>query len=95
MKTDITRESPTSTTKRSLTAWYRWDYEPDNAGVPRRFLRFGELLSLRGEFSYWVLDGFRQPAQRRSWNYRCTADAAAYNRSGIPIVTDEIYDRMT
>ncbi|MFW6234212.1 MAG: Gfo/Idh/MocA family protein [Spirochaetota bacterium] len=31
---------------------------------------FGEILSVRGEFGYWVFDGFHQPVQRPSWNYR-------------------------
>jgi predicted dehydrogenase len=33
---------------------------------------FGRILSVRGEFGYWVFDGSRpdQPAQRPSWNYR-------------------------
>ena len=31
---------------------------------------FGRILSVRGEFGYWVFDGFAQPAQRPSWNYR-------------------------
>ena len=31
---------------------------------------FGRILSVRGEFGYWVFDGARQPAQRPSWNYR-------------------------
>jgi predicted dehydrogenase len=31
---------------------------------------FGEILSVRGEFGYWVFDGYHQPAQRPSWNYR-------------------------
>jgi len=31
---------------------------------------FGRILSVRGEFGYWVFDGFYQPAQRPSWNYR-------------------------
>ena len=31
---------------------------------------FGEILSVRCEFGYWVFDGFDQPAQRPSWNYR-------------------------
>ena len=31
---------------------------------------FGMLLSVRGEFGYWVFEGDRQPAQRPSWNYR-------------------------
>lgn len=31
---------------------------------------FGRILSVRGEFGYWVFDGVRQPCQRPSWNYR-------------------------
>ncbi|TVQ24809.1 MAG: gfo/Idh/MocA family oxidoreductase [Spirochaetaceae bacterium] len=31
---------------------------------------FGKILSVRGEFGYWVFDGFHQPVQRPSWNYR-------------------------
>ncbi|GHG69812.1 Gfo/Idh/MocA family protein [Streptomyces griseocarneus] len=31
---------------------------------------FGRVLSVRGEFGYWVLEGDREPAQRPSWNYR-------------------------
>ncbi|MBN1994595.1 MAG: Gfo/Idh/MocA family oxidoreductase [Anaerolineae bacterium] len=31
---------------------------------------FGQILSVRGEFGYWVFDGYHQPAQRPSWNYR-------------------------
>lgn len=31
---------------------------------------FGRILSLRGEFGYWVFEGEHQSAQRPSWNYR-------------------------
>lgn len=31
---------------------------------------FGRILSVRGEFGYWVFDGLHQPCQRPSWNYR-------------------------
>jgi predicted dehydrogenase len=31
---------------------------------------FGRILSVRGEFGYWVFEGGWQPAQRPSWNYR-------------------------
>ena len=31
---------------------------------------FGRILSLRGEFGYWVFEGDHQAAQRPSWNYR-------------------------
>ena len=31
---------------------------------------FGEILSVRGEFGYWVFDGYAHPCQRPSCNYR-------------------------
>jgi predicted dehydrogenase len=31
---------------------------------------FGRLLSVRGEFGYWVFEGHWQESQRPSWNYR-------------------------
>ncbi|MET7905064.1 Gfo/Idh/MocA family oxidoreductase [Streptomyces sp. NPDC005355] len=31
---------------------------------------FGTILSVRGEFGYWVFEGDWQSAQRPSWNYR-------------------------
>lgn len=31
---------------------------------------FGRILSVRGDFGYWVFEGDWQPAQRPSWNYR-------------------------
>src|SRR5918911_3376628 len=31
---------------------------------------FGRMLSVRGEFGYWVFEGDWQTAQRPSWNYR-------------------------
>ncbi|MGH9624462.1 MAG: Gfo/Idh/MocA family protein [Bryobacteraceae bacterium] len=31
---------------------------------------FGRILSVRGEFGYWVFEGDVLPAQRPSWNYR-------------------------
>jgi predicted dehydrogenase len=37
---------------------------------------FGRILSLRGEFGYWVWEGDDHPAQRPSWNYR-TADGGS------------------
>ena len=30
----------------------------------------GRILSVRGEFGYWVFEGDWQPAQRPSWNYK-------------------------
>ena len=42
--------------------------------IKRKRLRdagfFGKILSVRGEFGYWVFDGEIIPAQRPSWNYR-------------------------
>lgn len=31
---------------------------------------FGRILSVRGEFGYWIFEGDWRPAQRPSWNYR-------------------------
>ena len=31
---------------------------------------FGKILSVRGEFGYWVFDGTIEKAQRPSWNYK-------------------------
>ncbi len=36
--------------------------------IDRQF--FGRILSVRGEFGYWVFEGDQQKAQRPSWNYR-------------------------
>ncbi|HEV8082185.1 MAG TPA: Gfo/Idh/MocA family oxidoreductase [Chitinophagaceae bacterium] len=35
---------------------------------------FGDILSVRGEFGYWVFEGDSIPAQRPSWNYRSEDD---------------------
>jgi predicted dehydrogenase len=35
---------------------------------------FGRILSVRGEFGYWVFEGDWQTAQRPSWNYRKEED---------------------
>ena len=37
---------------------------------------FGRMLSVRGEFGYWVFEGDWQPAQRPSWNYRKEEDGS-------------------
>jgi predicted dehydrogenase len=34
---------------------------------------FGRILSVRGDFGYWVFEGDLQAAQRPSWNYRKAA----------------------
>ncbi len=41
---------------------------------------FGRILSVRGEFGYWVFEGDWLPAQRPSWNYR--------RRDGGGIISD-------
>jgi len=41
---------------------------------------FGKIMSVRGEFGYWVFDGKTQPCQRPSWNYR--------KEAGGGIITD-------
>lgn len=35
---------------------------------------FGKILSVRGEFGYWVFEGQTVPAQRPSWNYKKEED---------------------
>lgn len=58
---------------------------------------FGRILSVRGEFGYWVFDGEHQPMQRPSWNYR------AERGGGIMIdmfchwryVIDNLFGRVT
>jgi predicted dehydrogenase len=35
---------------------------------------FGKILSVRGEFGYWVFTGEHEPLQRPSWNYRKEED---------------------
>ncbi|OJV43122.1 MAG: oxidoreductase [Acidobacteriales bacterium 59-55] len=35
---------------------------------------FGKILSVRGEFGYWVFEGDWQTAQRPSWNYKKEED---------------------
>jgi predicted dehydrogenase len=57
---------------------------------------FGRVLSVRGEFGYWVFEGDATPAQRPSWNYRSEdgggiiADLFAHWR----YVLDEIFGRV-
>ncbi len=35
---------------------------------------FGKILSIRGEFGYWVFEGHTIPSQRPSWNYKKEED---------------------
>jgi predicted dehydrogenase len=35
---------------------------------------FGRILSVRGDFGYWVFEGFDQAPQRPSWNYKKEED---------------------
>ncbi|MEX0822244.1 MAG: Gfo/Idh/MocA family oxidoreductase [Rhodothermales bacterium] len=58
---------------------------------------FGRILSVRGDFGYWVFDGDRVSAQRPSWNYR------AEDGGGIMLdmfchwryVLDNLFGRVT
>ena len=44
---------------------------------------FGRVLSVRGEFGYWVFEGDWQSAQRPSWNYR-SADGGGITLDMFP-----------
>jgi predicted dehydrogenase len=44
---------------------------------------FGRILSIRGEFGYWVFEGDWQAAQRPSWNYR-TEDGGGITVDMLP-----------
>jgi predicted dehydrogenase len=44
---------------------------------------FGRILSVRGEFGYWVFEGDWQSAQRPSWNYR-SADGGGITLDMFP-----------
>ena len=58
---------------------------------------FGRLLSIRGEFGYWVFEGDEVAPQRPSWNYRAEegggiiADMFAHWR----YVLDEVFGAVT
>ncbi|MFI6255773.1 Gfo/Idh/MocA family protein [Micromonospora zamorensis] len=58
---------------------------------------FGQILSVRGEFGYWVFEGDWQPAQRPSWNYR-TEDGGGIVVDMFPhwhYVLEELFGRVT
>ncbi|SDY04947.1 Predicted dehydrogenase [Micromonospora pattaloongensis] len=58
---------------------------------------FGRILSIRGEFGYWVFEGDWQPAQRPSWNYR-SADGGGIVVDMFPhwhYVLEQIFGRVT
>jgi predicted dehydrogenase len=57
---------------------------------------FGRILSIRGEFGYWVFEGDWQPAQRPSWNYRA-ADGGGIVVDMFPhwhYVLEQIFGRV-
>ncbi|MDQ1255499.1 MAG: hypothetical protein QG656_90 [Candidatus Hydrogenedentes bacterium] len=39
---------------------------------------FGEILSVRGDFGYWVFSGYTQPSNRPSWNSRKEAGGGIF-----------------
>ncbi len=58
---------------------------------------FGRILSVRGEFGYWVFEGGLQPAQRPSWNYRAE-DGGGITADMFPhweYVLHELFGRVT
>ena len=79
-------EKPTSTdTRKALEMYYicekagvKHGVVQDKLWLPglRKMKRlidqgfFGRILSIRGEFGYWVFEGHSIPAQRPSWNYK-------------------------
>ncbi|MEJ3743214.1 Gfo/Idh/MocA family oxidoreductase [Actinomycetes bacterium KLBMP 9797] len=57
---------------------------------------FGRILSVRGEFGYWVFEGDWQAAQRPSWNYRA-ADGGGIVVDMFPhwhYVLEQIFGRV-
>jgi predicted dehydrogenase len=57
---------------------------------------FGRVLSIRGEFGYWVFEGDWQPGQRPSWNYRA-ADGGGITIDMFPhwhYVLEQIFGRV-
>ncbi|MGC5288565.1 Gfo/Idh/MocA family protein [Micromonospora sp. DT231] len=57
---------------------------------------FGRILSVRGEFGYWVFEGDWQPAQRPSWNYRAE-DGGGITSDMFPhwhYVLEELFGRI-
>jgi predicted dehydrogenase len=58
---------------------------------------FGRILSVRGEFGYWVFEGDLQPAQRPSWNYR-KGDGGGVILDMLPhwrYVLDNLFGKVT
>ncbi|MFI2712244.1 Gfo/Idh/MocA family protein [Micromonospora sp. NPDC018662] len=58
---------------------------------------FGRILSVRGEFGYWVFEGDWQAAQRPSWNYRAE-DGGGITVDMFPhwhYVLEQIFGRVT
>jgi predicted dehydrogenase len=57
---------------------------------------FGRILSIRGEFGYWVFEGDWQSAQRPSWNYR-TEDGGGITMDMLPhwhYVLEQIFGKV-
>ena len=57
---------------------------------------FGRILSVRGEFGYWVFEGPSRPAQRPSWNYRAE-DGGGILADMLPhwrYVLDDLFGRV-
>lgn len=67
---EVTRTAERSGVKHGIVQDKLW--LPGLAKLDRLIERgfFGDVLSVRIEFGYWVFTGHGQPAQRPSWNYR-------------------------
>jgi predicted dehydrogenase len=76
--TDTTLEGALELARLAVAAGVKHGVVQDKLFLPgllklRRLVEggfFGRVLSVRGEFGYWVFEGDWQPAQRPSWNYR-------------------------
>ena len=51
-----------------------WRVPTEDMLLDRTLMGEGRILTIRGEFGYWVFDGVHQRAQRPSWNYRREED---------------------
>ena len=77
-RSPTTSRSPSTLAKKASAAGIKHGVVQDKLFLPGllklKMLRdsgfFGRILSVRGEFGYWVFEGDWQPAQRPSWNYR-------------------------
>ena len=58
---------------------------PQAAAAGRQRASSAAILSVRGEFGYWVFEGDWPPAQRPSWNYRAQDGGGIVARHVLPL----------